>query len=91
MEKYIRFLFKFKWFIVIAVPLIVLALASNLKHLEIDGSYRIWFEKDSKILAHTAAGDLGLPESTAGIARPPGISAAARPGVAILRAGRFAQ
>jgi predicted RND superfamily exporter protein len=25
-------------------------LASYLKHLEIDGSYRIWFEKDSKIL-----------------------------------------
>jgi predicted RND superfamily exporter protein len=25
-------------------------LASNLKHLVIDGSYRIWFEKDSKIL-----------------------------------------
>ena len=50
MTKYINFLFKFKWLIVIAIPLIVFALALNLKHLEIDGSYRIWFEKDSKIL-----------------------------------------
>lgn len=44
------FLFRFKWVITIVVPLIVLALASNLKDLEIDGSYRIWFEKESKIL-----------------------------------------
>ncbi len=50
MQKYIVFLFRFKWVIAIVVPLIVLALASNLKHLEIDGSYRIWFEKESKIL-----------------------------------------
>jgi len=50
MKSYIDFLQKFKWAIVIIVPLIVFGLATNLKHLEIDGSYRIWFEKDSKIL-----------------------------------------
>jgi len=50
MQKYVDFLFKFKWGIAIVVPLIVFALASNLKDLQIDGSYRIWFEKDSKIL-----------------------------------------
>jgi len=50
MRNYIDFLQKFKWAIVIIVPLIVFGLATNLKHLEIDGSYRIWFEKDSKIL-----------------------------------------
>lgn len=50
MKQYIDFLFRFKWAIVFVVPLIVFALALNLKHLEIDGSYRIWFEKDSKIL-----------------------------------------
>jgi len=50
MTKYINFLHKFRWAIVVIVPLIVMMLASNLKHLEIDGSYRIWFEKDSKIL-----------------------------------------
>jgi predicted RND superfamily exporter protein len=50
MHNYINFLQKFKWAIVIIVPLIVFGLATNLKHLEIDGSYRIWFEKDSKTL-----------------------------------------
>jgi predicted RND superfamily exporter protein len=50
MTKYIDFLFKFKWLIVMGVPLIVFMLALNLKHLEIDGSYRIWFEEDSQTL-----------------------------------------
>ena len=50
MKKYINFLHKFRWAIVIIVPLIVMLLASSLKHLEIDGSYRIWFEKDSQTL-----------------------------------------
>ena len=50
MKNYINFLYKFRWVIVLLVPLIVIFLASSLKHLEIDGSYRIWFEKDSKIL-----------------------------------------
>jgi len=50
MKKYIDFLYKFRWAIVIIVPLIVMMLASSLKHLEIDGSYRIWFEKDSQTL-----------------------------------------
>jgi predicted RND superfamily exporter protein len=50
MKKYIDFLYKFRWVIAIGVPLLVLALASNLKHLEMDGSYRIWFGEDSKTL-----------------------------------------
>jgi predicted RND superfamily exporter protein len=50
MKKYISFLKKFRWFIALGVPLIVLLLASNLKHLQMDGSYRIWFGEDSKIL-----------------------------------------
>ena len=50
MRKYIDFLYKFRWAITLMVPLLVMILASNLKHLEIDGSYRIWFEEDSKIL-----------------------------------------
>jgi len=50
MQVYINFLYKFKWAIVMIVPLIVLLLASSLKNLEIDGSYRIWFEKDSQTL-----------------------------------------
>ena len=50
MKKYIDFLQKFRWFIAIGLPLVVLLLASNLKHLQMDGSYRIWFGEDSKIL-----------------------------------------
>jgi predicted RND superfamily exporter protein len=50
MRSYIAFLQRFKWYIAFAVPLIVLALASNLKHVEMDGSYRIWFGKESKTL-----------------------------------------
>ena len=50
MRTYINILFRFKWFIVIAIPFIVLLLALNLQHLEIDGGYRIWFNEDSKRL-----------------------------------------
>jgi predicted RND superfamily exporter protein len=50
MKNYIKFLKKFKWLIVFGVPLIVLALASSLKNVEMDGSYRIWFGEDSKTL-----------------------------------------
>ena len=50
MRQYLGFLEKFKWIIAIAIPLVVFSLAINLKHLEIDGSYRIWFEEDSKSL-----------------------------------------
>jgi len=50
MKRYMLFLQKFKWLIAFAVPLLVILLSFNLKNLEIDGSYRIWFEKDSKAL-----------------------------------------
>lgn len=50
MQRYIDFLYKFRWIITFFIPIIVLILASNLKHLEIDGSYRIWFEKDSQTI-----------------------------------------
>jgi hydrophobe/amphiphile efflux-3 (HAE3) family protein len=50
MEKYINFIQKFRWAIAIIIPLFVLLLASNLKNLSFEGSYRIWFGEDSKIL-----------------------------------------
>ena len=50
MKNYIAFLKKFKWFIVFGIPLVVFALATSLKHAEMDGSYRIWFGEDSKTL-----------------------------------------
>ena len=50
MKKYMNSIYRLRWFITLFVPLVVIVLAMNLKHLEIDGSYRIWFEKDSKTL-----------------------------------------
>ena len=50
MQNYIKFLEKFRWLIVIGIPLIVFVLSSSLKNVEMDGSYRIWFGEDSKIL-----------------------------------------
>ena len=50
MQNYIKFLQKFKWFIAIGVPLLVLLLASSLQNVQMDGSYRIWFGENSKTL-----------------------------------------
>ena len=50
MKNYINTLQKYRWAIVVLIPLIVFLLATNLKNLSFEGSYRIWFGKDSKIL-----------------------------------------
>ena len=50
MTNYIGFLHKFRWLISILIPVLVMLLATNLKDLKLDGSYRIWFEEDSEIL-----------------------------------------
>ncbi len=50
MQNYMKFLQRFRWAIVFGIPLIVFALASSLKNVEMDGSYRIWFGEDSKTL-----------------------------------------
>ena len=50
MKNYVNILQKFRWAIVILIPLFVIMLASNMKNLSFEGSYRIWFGDDSKIL-----------------------------------------
>ncbi len=50
MNTYINILQKFRWAIAIIIPLLVLALSTNLKNLSFEGSYRIWFGEDSQIL-----------------------------------------
>lgn len=50
MQTYINILQKYKWAIVIIIPLLVLTLATSLKNLSFEGSYRIWFGENSKIL-----------------------------------------
>ena len=50
MKKFVDLVIKFRWFFGIAIPLVTILMASQLKHLEFEGSYRIWFAKDSQIL-----------------------------------------
>ncbi len=50
MNKFIDFIIRFRWFFAITIPLVTILMASQLKHLEFEGSYRIWFDKDSQIL-----------------------------------------
>jgi len=46
MKNYVNILQKFRWAIVILIPLFVIMLASNMKNLSFEGSYRIWFGDD---------------------------------------------
>jgi len=50
MQNYIDFLDKHKYKIIIFTTLIVALLSISLKNLAFEGSYKIWFDKDSKIL-----------------------------------------
>jgi predicted RND superfamily exporter protein len=50
MKAYIEFLHRFRWFIAIAVPMVVIFFATYLKDLTLDGSYRIWFAEGSETL-----------------------------------------
>ncbi len=50
MQKFVDFIIKRRWFIAILIPLITFGLASQLKYLEFEGSYRIWFDENSPTL-----------------------------------------
>ncbi|MDF1878606.1 MMPL family transporter [Sulfurimonas sp. SAG-AH-194-C20] len=50
MEKFVNRVIKFRWVIAVIIPLITIIMASSLKTLEFEGSYRIWFGEESKIL-----------------------------------------
>ena len=50
MNKFIDKIMQFRWYIVILIPLLTLGISTSLKNLEFEGSYRIWFDEDSKIL-----------------------------------------
>ncbi|SFP74096.1 efflux RND transporter permease subunit [Hydrogenimonas thermophila] len=50
MQSYIDFLDRNRYKIVIFVSLIVMIFSISLKNLGYEGNYRIWFDKDSKIL-----------------------------------------
>jgi len=50
MQKYINFIDKFKYLIIINITIIVALLSLSLKNIAFEGSYKIWFDKDSKII-----------------------------------------
>ena len=50
MRRYIEFLDRFKYHIIISITLFVALLSISLKDLAYEGNYRIWFDKESKIM-----------------------------------------
>ncbi len=50
MQNYLNFLQKYKYFIITCITVIVALLSLSLKNLAYEGSYKIWFDKDSKII-----------------------------------------
>ena len=50
MKRFVDLLIKFRWVIVILIPLITIVLSYQLRYAQFDGSYRIWFAKDSQTL-----------------------------------------
>lgn len=50
MKKFIECIIRFRWYIVVLIPLITIAFGYQLKNVQFDGSYRIWFAKDSEAL-----------------------------------------
>ncbi len=50
MHTFINGIIRFRWIIAIMVPLITVLFASQLKYLEFEGSYRIWFDESSQVL-----------------------------------------
>ncbi len=50
MQSFINMIIRLRWSIVILIPLLTLLMTTQLKHLEFEGSYRIWFGEESTIL-----------------------------------------
>jgi predicted RND superfamily exporter protein len=50
MQNYTNFLDKYKLHIIILTTLLVALLSISLKNIAFEGSYRVWFAKDSKII-----------------------------------------
>ena len=50
MTKFIDYIIKLRWFIALLIPTAVILISLNLKNIEFEGSFRIWFAEDSKAL-----------------------------------------
>lgn len=50
LDRFVDGIIRFRWWAAILIPLITFALAFQLRHLQFEGSYRIWFGEESTIL-----------------------------------------
>ena len=50
MNNYINFLDNFKYKLIILITVMVALLSISLKNLDYEGSYKVWFDQDSKII-----------------------------------------
>ena len=50
MQKFVNYIIHFRWYIAILIPLFTLGIATQLKDIEFEGSYRVWFAEDSETL-----------------------------------------
>ena len=50
LRKYLNFIYTFRHLISIVIPSIILIFSLNLQYFKLDGSYKVWFEKDADIL-----------------------------------------
>ncbi len=50
MQRYIDFLDKYKYRLILFTTVITLLLSFSLKHIAYEGNYRIWFDPDSRII-----------------------------------------
>ncbi|WP_345988916.1 MMPL family transporter [Sulfurimonas sp. HSL1-2] len=49
-DRFVDGIIRLRWWAALLIPLITLALASQLRYLQFEGSYRIWFGEESPIL-----------------------------------------
>ena len=50
LDRFVDGIIRLRWWAAVLIPLLTLALASQLRHLQFEGSYRIWFGEGSPIL-----------------------------------------
>ena len=50
MQRYIDFIERYRYLVIIGLTLVVALLSISLKELAFEGSYKIWFDKDSRII-----------------------------------------
>ena len=50
MKKFVDLIIKLRWIIAIVIPIITILFALQFKHIQFDGSYRIWFGENSQTL-----------------------------------------